>query len=130
MRQGMNQALVILNQKTEHYHDFSIDDRCCTCGRHHFMQQSKGEEACSNAGYTVVDSTLQLVLERQRWTIRGFHGIESVCIRAAQLALSALVICRGEQVRMSITELNLCVLTSTLRKLRLLTYSSSLDEVD
>ena len=37
------------------------------------------------------------------WTIRGFNGSESVCIRAAQLAFCALVTCRGDQVRTSIT---------------------------
>ena len=37
------------------------------------------------------------------WTIRGFNGNESVCIRAAQLAFCALVTCLGDQVRTSIT---------------------------
>jgi hypothetical protein len=37
------------------------------------------------------------------WTIRGFNGSESVCIRAAQLAFCVLVTCRGDQVRTSIT---------------------------
>jgi hypothetical protein len=58
---------------------------------------------CGATMHLLLDLILAFADEETHRIIRGFHGRESVCIRAAQLAFSALVTCRGEQVRMSIT---------------------------